>query len=187
MRSVGAAIKPVATVLGSLLKTVLPPLVKLLGGALGAAFRTIGSIVTGVRNTFNRFKSTIQTVKDAFYSFKDAITAPFNFLSGLKIPHISISGGSAPFGIGGLGEAPHIGVTWGAKGGILDGATLIGAGEAGKEALLPLERNTGWMDTLADKIGGRGTVINVTVNGAENPETWARRFVNEYKLAARTV
>lgn len=187
MRSVGAAIRPVVTVLGSLLKAVLPPLVRLLGGALGAAFRTIGSIVTGVRNTFNRFKSTIQTVKDAFYSFKDAITAPFNFLSGLKIPHISISGGSPPFGIGGLGEAPHIGVTWGAKGGILDGATLIGAGEAGKEALLPLERNTGWMDTLADKIGGRGTVINVTVNGAENPETWARRFVNEYKLAARTV
>lgn len=187
MRSVGSAIRPVATVLGSLLKAVLPPLVKLLGGALGAAFRAIGSIVTGVRNTFNRFKSTIQTVKDTFYSFKDAVTTPFNFLSGLKIPHISISGGSAPFGIGGLGERPHIGVTWGAHGGILDGATLIGAGEAGKEALLPLERNTGWMDTLADKIGGRGTVINVTVNGAENPETWARRFVNEYKLAARTV
>ena len=30
----------------------------------------------------------------------------------------------------------------------------IGAGEAGREAILPLERNTGWMDTLAEKIGG---------------------------------
>ena len=41
---------------------------------------------------------------------------------------------------------------WGAKGGILDKATLIGAGEAGKEALLPLDQNTGWMDNIAEKV-----------------------------------
>lgn len=39
-----------------------------------------------------------------------------------------------------------------AKGGIADGATLAMIGEAGKEAVLPLERNTGWIDTLAAKL-----------------------------------
>ena len=39
-----------------------------------------------------------------------------------------------------------------AKGGIADGATLAMIGEAGKEAVLPLERNTGWIDTLAEKL-----------------------------------
>ena len=29
-------------------------------------------------------------------------------------------------------------------------------GEAGKEAVLPLDRNTGWMDSLAEKISGAG-------------------------------
>lgn len=39
-----------------------------------------------------------------------------------------------------------------AKGGIADGATLAMIGEAGKEAVLPLERNTGWIDNLAEKL-----------------------------------
>lgn len=39
-----------------------------------------------------------------------------------------------------------------AKGGIADGATLAMIGEAGKEAVIPLEKNTGWMETLAEKL-----------------------------------
>lgn len=39
-----------------------------------------------------------------------------------------------------------------AKGGIANGATLAMIGEAGKEAVLPLDRNTGWIDTLAQKL-----------------------------------
>lgn len=39
-----------------------------------------------------------------------------------------------------------------AKGGIVDGATTAIIGEAGKEAVLPLENNTGWMDDLARKL-----------------------------------
>lgn len=45
---------------------------------------------------------------------------------------------------------PHLNIAWYAKGGIVDGATLIGAGEAGKEAIVPLERNTEWINMVAD-------------------------------------
>ena len=38
---------------------------------------------------------------------------------------------------------------WYAKGGIVDGATLIGAGEKGKEAIIPLERHTEWIHLVA--------------------------------------
>jgi len=51
---------------------------------------------------------------------------------------------------------PKIGVTWLAKGGILTAPTLIGAGEAGREAVLPLDRNTGWIDELAAKLRAAG-------------------------------
>ena len=52
------------------------------------------------------------------------------------------------------------GLKWNAKGGILDGAqlfgmkgnTLLGGGEAGREAVLPLETHTEWMDTLANRV-----------------------------------
>ena len=53
-----------------------------------------------------------------------------------------------------------------ARGGIVSapgrGVPLI-AGEAGKEAVLPLEKNTEWMDLLAEKLGGSGGQIVIPV------------------------
>ena len=58
-----------------------------------------------------------------------------------------------------------------AKGGIATSSTIANIGESGKEAILPLENNTGWMDTLADKIaarnGGANTQIILTLDGRE--------------------
>lgn len=45
---------------------------------------------------------------------------------------------------------PQFFVNWYARGGIFDRASLIGVGEAGKEAVVPLEKNTGWMQMVAD-------------------------------------
>jgi hypothetical protein len=39
-----------------------------------------------------------------------------------------------------------------AEGGITNGSIFANIGEAGREAVLPLDRNTGWMDQLANKI-----------------------------------
>ncbi len=52
----------------------------------------------------------------------------------------------------GLSAIPHLSVEWYARGGIVDGPTLIGAGEAGKEAIIPLERNTGWIKKVAEEL-----------------------------------
>lgn len=50
---------------------------------------------------------------------------------------------------------------------------MIGVGEAGREAVMPLDRNTGWIDELASKLqqaGGGGSSgaydrpIEITVN-----------------------
>jgi hypothetical protein len=44
-----------------------------------------------------------------------------------------------------------------ANGGIAVGSTLANIGERGKEAVLPLENNTQWMDRLADRIASRNS------------------------------
>lgn len=42
-----------------------------------------------------------------------------------------------------------------AEGGVVESPTVAMVGEAGKEAVMPLERNTGWIDELADKLGDK--------------------------------
>ena len=183
-----SALRPVASLMIRLGGSIIRPLAKLVGAVLGAAFRTLMACINRAITVLNKVKGVMNTVKNAFTTFKNAVTKPFNFLGGLKRPHIDIHGGKIPFGIGGKGVRPSIDVYWAARGGILDSSTLIGigAGEAGKEALLPLERNTGWMDDLAEKIGG-GNTYNVTLNASasESPEQYAQRFARELRRQVR--
>ncbi len=47
-----------------------------------------------------------------------------------------------------------------AKGGIVDSATLAVVGEAGTEAVVPLENNLGWLDKLSGMLAERLSVVN---------------------------
>ena len=68
-------------------------------------------------------------------------------LPSFKLPKI-IGGGT--IGGGNLFNIPQL-----ASGGIVRQSTIANIGEAGKEAVIPLENNTGWMDTLAAKVAGQ--------------------------------
>lgn len=118
---------------------------KFLDGMNGAK-----SAVTGV---LDNVKSSFQSKLDATHSvvsgFVGKLKSAFSFnwkLPDLKIPHISISGGVAPFGIAGKGSLPSFDIQWYAKGGVMtkptifgaSGGNLLGGGEAGDEAILPL-------------------------------------------------
>lgn len=89
---------------------------------------------------WNSFKSWWQGLRLGSFSF--------------HLPHLTVDwqelgGNSIIAKLFGITAIPHFGVQWYAKGGIVDGATLIGAGESGKEAIIPLERNTEWIKKVA--------------------------------------
>lgn len=63
-----------------------------------------------------------------------------------------------------------------AEGGITVGSTLANIGENGREAVLPLDRNTQWMDQLADRLAAR-----------MNPQTKVVLKVNERELGYATI
>ena len=76
-----------------------------------------------------------------------------------------------------------------AKGGIVDKATLAMVGEAGKEAVMPLERNTQWIDQLADKLnakGGNKTTNNTINNYFEKMET-SRHAMHKANLETKRI
>ena len=103
-----------------------------------------------------------------------------------KLPHFNINGGKLPWGIGGKGSKPSISVSWYAKGGIFDDASLIGIGEKGPEAVVPLDPFWKRMDDLEKaRASTYNNQITVNVNGAEDPEAWASKFARQLKMEVR--
>ncbi|AIX12925.1 tail length tape-measure protein [Streptococcus phage SpSL1] len=121
---------------------------------------TISGIFNGILSTassiWNSIQSTISNAidgaKDAVGSAIEAIKGFFNFefrWPHIPVPHFRITGSTNPFDwlSGGL---PSIDVKWFAKGGIMTKPTLFGmngnramvGGEAGAEAILPLNKST---------------------------------------------
>ena len=109
---------------------------------LSGAASTVSNIMDGVRSAF---ASKIEAARSAVSQGIANIKNLFNFswsLPPIRLPHFSVSGSfslNPP-------SVPKIGVSWYKQGGILNGAqifgsmgdTLLGGGEAGAEAVLPL-------------------------------------------------
>lgn len=110
--------------------------------------RIFAGIVDGIAGTF---RSVVNAI---IGGINGVIAMPFNAINGALdgIRGVNILGFS-PFT-----WLPRIGVPripMLARGGIVDNATLAIVGEAGKEAVMPLENNTGWITELARKLSDR--------------------------------
>ena len=122
-----------------------------IGEKATAAWEKVQEVFESIRATIQeKLEGARQTVSDAIAAIKGLFDFEWS-LPPLKLPHFSITGSFSldPPSI------PHIGVSWYARGGIVDGATLIGAGEAGREAIVPLERHTQWLDSVAERLAER--------------------------------
>ena len=179
---VKSVVTTVSTAIGAVIRTVWPVVANVINAAVNRiktiinGLKPILSVVKGIFDGVKAaIKNPIETAKNAIKSAIDKIKSIF---SGLhldipkpKLPHFWVDGGQAPWGIAGKGKPPSFGFKWYAKGGFVDGATLIGAGENGPEMILP--REGGLMDDFAnaitEKIGGG---VNVTLNytGSADPD-----------------
>ena len=73
-----------------------------------------------------------------------------------------------------------------AKGGVVDKPTLGIFGESGKEAIVPLERNTEWLDMLSDRLMANGAVGNNAYNITFNSPTTINP-IQASRLMKRTI
>lgn len=120
----------------------------------------INKVKDGIEQAFNGVKNSVeniwngigQIVKNAINWLIDRIN---DFIRGINGMLQKIDDSAGTLGINvdfRVGEIPRL-----ATGGIIQSPTLAMMGEGGyKEAVIPLEQNTEWMDTLAGKLAERG-------------------------------
>lgn len=131
-----------------------------IGSWFSERWNDIQSALKEIPNWFkNLFNDAMDNAKSAVQSGVDALKSIFDFewhLPKLELPHIHITGGfslNPP-------SFPSFDVSWYARGGVFNSPSIIGVGEAGQEAVMPLERNTGWISILAQKLAERMPVNN---------------------------
>ena len=153
-----------------------------------AVFSSIGeNCMTGLSNGFTTgmewIQQKLEDLKSRVTSAAETLKSAFSFewrLPHLRLPHLQVEWDPVDNVLAnffGVTAFPRLSVQWFAKGGILNGAqifgrmgsTLLGGGERGREAILPLDTNTGWMDVLANRIAqildiSNGSGGDVTVN-----------------------
>lgn len=131
-----------------------------IGSWFGDRWKDMQDALKEIPNWFkNLFNDAMDNAKSAVQSGVDALKSIFDFewhLPKLELPHINITGGfslNPP-------SFPSFDISWYARGGVFNSPSIIGVGEAGQEAVMPLERNTGWISILAQKLAERMPVNN---------------------------
>ena len=184
------AIKTAVTTPISSAKTAVSSTVNGIKTTVSSVF---SSLKISVSNTWNSIKTAmtkpIESAKSTISGIVDKIKGLFplsigKIFSGLKLPHISVDGGQAPFGIAGKGRLPSFSVSWYKMGAIFRKPTIFGTalgwtgvGEAGPEAVAPIDTLKQYVeeaveagsttidyDHLADKVATACARMNISIN-----------------------
>ncbi len=119
-----------------------------------ATFNAIKTaIVTPIQNAIDKVKAIIQKIKGFFPISVGKI------FSNIKLPHFKLTG---DFSLKNK-TVPKLSIDWYAQGGIFDSPTIAGIGEAGPEAVVPLDK---FWDKL-DNLSGGETNIVININGSD--------------------
>ena len=174
---------------------------QILGGLIKAFGTLVGSLWEGIKGMFGAFAANFGNFISGI--FRNAINGMIGFIENFINTPINLINGfidviNGAFGFIGvnLGKIDLVALPRLAEGGLASGATTAVIGEAGKEAVLPLENNTdNWAGLLAstlvaememESVGGREIVVNMNnnINSRLDAEEIGRVMMQSIRRAA---
>ena len=163
------------------------------GEARDKVAEKFGEIKTKVSSKLTEAKTTItqkfgdikDSITEKIDGAKDAVEGAIDKIKGffdfkfkwpdIPMPHFSVSPSGWKIGDLLKGSLPKLSIKWYAEGGVFDKPTLFGygngmlggLGERGAEAIVPLEKNTKWLNRIADMLASKqgSTPIVLEVDG----------------------
>ena len=193
-KGVWNGIKHVFSTVGSFFKekfTAAKNAVQSAFSGIGSFFRRLWNGVKNVASSVwngikNAILAPIRAIKNGIQGIIDKLREFFSF-NGRKVKLPSVKG-----------KTPAL--KWNAEGGIFNKPSIIGVGEAGPEAVIPLkelktmlgsDNYTAGANPITLRSNAGGKTVNITVNnkidGAEKPEEYAARLVRQLRVEMRTI
>ena len=177
----------VVTAIGGIVGLLAGTLFKVVGEVATGILQVVTALIDGISKGINSFIGLLDLAKKGFKTFVNfgiglfegfingiikGVNAIIKALDSIKfdIPDWIPGVGGKTFDLN-LRTFPTVSLPRLATGGIVDMPTVAMIGERGAEAVMPLERNTGWIDSLADKIAVKmadayvGGDTNVVIEG----------------------
>ena len=173
------AIRSLVTTVFNAIRTVISTIMTGIQTGISTALNTIRTIWTTIWTSVRTTTTTIfngiwSAIKGVINSILGGVEAMANgvirglnsMIRALNNLHFDIPDwvpeiGGRSFGFN-ITELSTVSLPRLAKGGIVDGPTPLIAGEAGKEAIVPLENNTGWINEVAARVG---EILSVNLMG----------------------
>ena len=154
---VSSAINAIHSVISGVLEKIKSSLSSAWGKIQSAASTAWNKIKDAILSPLEKAKekidSTVEKIKDTVKNIFKGIKPKLD----ISLPKVTVSGGSAPWGIGGWGELPEFSVKWNAAGAIFDKPTIFGTrlgfqglGEDGAEAVAPITELMKYVETAVD-------------------------------------
>ena len=154
------------------IKNVFGTVASWFGSIFGNAWNKVKAIFSAGGSVFQGIKDGISSafrgiVNSLIRGINNVVSVPFNAINNMlsKLRGTSIAG-LRPFSWLPWISTPYI--PYLAQGGVVSSPTLSMIGEAGREAVIPLDRNTEWMEEIAHKIsdfggggGGQPLIIKI--------------------------
>lgn len=139
-KNLGNYIKPILDSLKTMFSGLIDFIVGVFTGNWQKAWQGVSNIFKGI------FEGLVNIAKWPLNKIIDLVNAAISGINTMiktinKVPGVNIPT---------IGKIPKL-----AKGGIVDAPTLSLIGEQGREAVMPLENNTGWITDLASKVADR--------------------------------
>lgn len=165
---------------------IIQPIARFFVGLWNGIIQGVNGLAAGVRTVFG---SIVGIIKAPINAIIGGVNTVIRGLNNIKVPDwVPGLGGAHP-------NFPTIPML--AKGGVVDNATMAIIGEAGKEAVMPLENNTGWITNLANQINERSAssereisvniqAININTGDRDFNEDDAVKIAHQIAAAVRS-
>lgn len=161
-------VKAIPKIIDSIISALIASVPTILQAALKMLLAIVQAIPKVIPELVKGFGQIVKSVKDNLVEkIKSALKFKWEWPK-VKMPSLSVTWGNSPKWLAeaaklvGLQGVPSFKLNWNAMGGVFDkptlfsyGSSLQGIGEAGAEAVVPLENNLGWLNKLADMLSNR--------------------------------